>query len=300
MTLNPPTVVLFDARTPNQVPRPVLEELLTHKGVVGLSVAQMWDTVEPEPGVYDFSTQKAVLDLCRALGKSFAARFRAGVHTPTFNRGRTWVPERGLAAGLTLPCPFNTDGTANSVFLSAYRKLVWEQRRALAPSLVAGDILHFSQFGGNSAELFAPTDPKTDDSITRQAGYSQQAVVDAHLQLVQTAQNAQGAKPWSIEFPLGGFAPFSLPSAISAKLATKPRSFVQLNWLYDEMPVPNTITSWRYGTNPPHGLQMIHDGNYDWQLVYHNARLSGASYVEVYLNSFKDTGRAALLAEAAR
>lgn len=282
------TWVIVTARTSSQVPSN-LDTILAHPGVVGVSLAQAWDQIETSPGIYDFSAQQAVLDICRATGKKFAARFRAGQHTPGWNMGRTWVPTGGLAQGLVLPCPFTTTGSTNPTFLAAFQKYVWAQRRWAETRLQAGDILHFTQFGGSSAEFFCPIDPKVDDSITKLSGYSQSSLIAAHVNLVKIAQSAQGVGPWSIEFPLGGYTPAWVPFAERDQLATMDRSFVQLNWL-DDRTTDTTITNWRYGLVPLHGLQMIHDGDYNWTQVYANAAKSGAAYVEVYLKSFQSAG----------
>ena len=148
-----PTFVLTDAKAPGTVPTAALRGVVRHQGVVGICVAQMWDSLDTDP---EFATMQAVLDVCRSEGKLFAGRFRAGRHTPPEYRGRDWVPERGHAKGMTLPCPFDTDGTVNMTFINAYRRFVWAWRRWAEARLRSGDILHYSQFGGASAEFYCP------------------------------------------------------------------------------------------------------------------------------------------------
>src|SRR5262252_9467979 len=62
------------------------------------------------------------------VGKKLHYRIRAGKHTPSFRMGdRTWVPNSTDpqwsllnvgGVGVTLPCPFKTDGTPNQTFIN--------------------------------------------------------------------------------------------------------------------------------------------------------------------------------------
>lgn len=279
IAVNPPTWVLFDAKTPSQVPQAVLRNILTKPGVAGLSLAQMWDVVEPVKGVYDFSTAELVASICADLGKGFSYRVRGGQHTPSFRTGPTWTSE-----GITAPRPFTTTGKPNSVFVTGLKALytALAQWATTHPT----DILHCSWYGGLSAELWAKA------AVKALVGYSDAALQAAHLAIVDMAQALPA--DLTVEFPIGGYAPNWLKKAIVADLAENLRpSYVQQNNLSGGHQAG--IVTWPFGALPPHGLQMVHDGTtptdppggYDWAQVYADAVASKAAYVEVYLKSFQ-------------
>lgn len=261
-----------------------LAAILAHTGITGVSFAQQWDQVETSLGVYDFTDMLACLAIAQTAGVRFAYRVRGGDNTPTFRRGRTWVPTSGQAAGAVLPCPFKTDGTPNTTFINGFDALFSAVDAEFTSNSVDGPI-HCTWFGGLSAELFA----LSSSGLGSLAGWSEQNVLDAHVALI-TKAHAYAA---TTEFPISGFASNFVRQGIIAALDGS-HDLTQQNSIAD-----GAWHTWQYGAEPPHGFQMIHDGDYNWDEVYANVVYGDGEYIEVYKNSFTGANSAQLYSNVA-
>lgn len=295
------TYLRVDASRPERVPVSGVNKILGNPGVVGFLINQGWSDIEPSPGGFDYRTAAVAAQLARDHAVEFHWRIVAGAHTPVFHMGSTWVPVGGLAAGMTLPCPFTPAGRINRVFLNGYRTLTTGAGGWAAANGITG--YHASHWGGKSAELNVIAE------IANVPGYNAALILNAHLKLLAAVQALPSTVPF-IEFPISGFAPkgFTTAFADAMRAVVRP-SYLSMNFLSDRTD-PTPLVNWPYGATPLHNVQMIHEeppvprtGTWDWAQVYANAKLSGAQNVEVYYRSFfmpDGSLDAALLAEIAK
>lgn len=285
------TLVLVQSSS--QATSAALRGMLSHAGVKGASLALPWDQVETAPGVWNLTTIEACRQLCVEEGKTFELRVRGGAHTPTWRRGRTWVPTGGAAVGLTLPCPFKTDGSPNDTFLDGYTALFSRLASYYGEHGISRP-LHTTWYGGQSSEILT----RSDSGITALPGYTYNNTLDAYTAIIDRGV----ALSASIELPLSGYGLPGFFGDLAAYMTSA--MWTQTNGLRD-----GTWSLWPWGSTTPHGHQMVKafptDGRavFDWTEVYRNALLSDsthppARFLEVYYASFQASNADQLYAEA--
>jgi hypothetical protein len=266
-----------------------LQSALARPGVVGLSIRVPWNAIEKSRGVYDFAIFARARQI--AGGKKLAIRFMAGRWTPAFRTGRTYVYDGsssgGYGAGSVVPCPFNTDGSRNEIFLQGIRRMTaqlatWGQANGVA-------VLHGAWPGMLWAEVGVPA------QMTTLQGYSYAVVRDFHRAVIDHLL-AQASPAMNVELPVSGYAPSTLWRDIHLRWAANPRSglgLLQRNDLTDR-------TNWPAMSSPPRRAAQMYDqrNSYDWAQVYDNVRAMSGEYLEVYTPSFAGGSAAQLAAEA--
>lgn len=283
------TWVLVDATAVSNIPVTAIKAAYGRARLGGISLAMPWDRVEKTKGVYDLSVPAAVADLARSLGTEFSLRVRGGSHTPAFWMGRSWVPQGttpyDIARGMTIPCPFNLDGTKNTVNITGHQRLASQLARYVDAWGLT--LLHGTWPGGPSAEMYYTPE------LTTLPGHSA-AVVQATHTSVLYAWQTRIPVGTALEMPMGGMGgpPFvNLQKAMYVAERAMPRpQFIQLNW-WDDRPTPaggDTFTNFatRWPTPPRHGIQMIHAITMDYAKAFTRSDLTGAEYGEVYLKQF--------------
>lgn len=262
-----------------------ISNVLENYDVRGLSLRVPWD------GVTD-----ALLDQGKAIadqaGKAYSIRVMAGRYTPQ------WVFDSGSPSytvnGEQVPTPFFSDGRPNTVFESAFGGLVsylaqYSRSRGVK-------LLHLPWYGQDWAEL------NNGAEVRSEPGYSESAFIDAHERLLDIAIPFSG-DDLAIEFPMSGYGPLQRVSAeLTAHIVESvgrqsPRVYVQSNglspdgdWGAPDQGVEAQMDRAVFSQSVLRGEQMIQPQTYDWNAVFANVAENGADYVEIYLESFPQSG----------
>jgi hypothetical protein len=256
---------------------------LATPGVRGLSIRAPWSAVDTDLALLDEAYRQA-----SAAGKPLSIRFMAGRWTPArvFSAGaHSYVN----ASGERIPKPFSNAGVAgNPVFEREYDRAVaglaaWSRAHDVA-------LLHLPWYGQKWAEI------DNGEEIQAAPGYSFEAWLAGHKRLIDIGLAHAGAD-LSTEFAMSGHwgpnasAQRDLADHVVARTrAWTPLLFVQGNGLGVTQGSPTTREVFR-------GMQMYGTGDYDWAGIYQRLDDLGATYVEVYTNSFTSANRAALAAQ---
>lgn len=271
---------------------PALDTVLESPGVTGLSLRFPWNAIDT-----DFSVLEEGLAIARRHGKEFSVRFMAGRHTPArvFDAG---APNY-VVDGERVPAPFDANGRPNTIFEREYdafvgRLAAWARDNGVS-------LLHLAWYGQDWAEL------NHGKEVRALPGYTDDVWVDTHRRLIDIGSRHAGPD-LAVELPLSGYG--YLSGGQSATLADKVIQtgkpwYVQANgwgpsgeWGAPSASVEEDFD--RIWAKPvPRGVQAIQPEDYDWSLLYANARAVGATYAEVYLPSFQGASSAALYEEAA-
>jgi hypothetical protein len=190
----------------------------------------------------------------------------------------------------TVPTPFMSDGSPNTIFEGMYDSEVsfladWCRTHGIR-------LLHLPWYGVDYAEL------NNGAEVQALPGYSYESWLVAHERLVDIAFRYAGPD-LAIEFPLSGYGPLvnadtDLANYIAARSGGNTGSvFVQANGLgpqtfgiSDWGTTDGTIEGLKDAASWPkpigHGEQMIDQGEYAWDAIYSDLLTNGARYVEVY------------------
>jgi hypothetical protein len=254
-------------------------------GVRGLSSRAPWNVVDTDLSLFEEAYRQAT-----ALRKSLSIRFMAGRHTPArvFAAGAYSYVD---SAGARVPKPFSNTGVAgNPVFEAEYDKTVarlaaWSRSHGVRE-------LHLPWYGHLWAEI------DNGDEIRATPGYSFAAWLQGHQRLIDIGLRHAGPD-LSIEFAMSGhWGPNAIAQRdLAAYMIARTRPwtpliFVQGNGLGVTLGSPTTLELFR-------GMQMYGIGDYDWAAIYQRLREVGATYVEVYANSFTSARSAQLAAQIA-
>jgi hypothetical protein len=254
---------------------------LTSPGVRGFSSRAPWNAVDTDLSLFDEAHRQA-----KAARAALSIRFMAGRWTPprVFSAGAYFYVN---SAGERIPKPFNDAGVAgNPVFEAAYDKAV---ARMAAWSRAHGvRLLHLPWYGHKWAEI------DNGEEIQQARGYSLGAWLAGHKRLIDIGLKYAGAD-LSIEFAMSGhwggdargIREFG-EHIVERHRPWSPRVFLQGNGLgiFNGSPTAQPIFR---------GMQMYGFGDYDWPQIYKELREVGATYVEIYTNSFTASNRAALV-----
>ena len=271
-----------------------ISDALTDFPTRGLSLRVPWNAMSDQ--ILDAG--KALAD---AAGKAFSIRFMAGRYTPqaVYDAGSPSY----MANGNRIPTPFFSDGSPNTVFESFFETEVAHLAAYCRSHGV--HLLHLPWYGLDWAELNNGTE------VRAAPGYSQSAFILAHERLIDIALRYAG-DDLAVEFPMSGHGPLDQVDAaltdhiVSVAGANSDRIYVQSNGLgpNGDWGAPNAATEqsmdaavWSRAVN--RGEQMIQPGDYDWASVYASPIANHASYVEVYIESFRGSGAAQLSAQIA-
>lgn len=264
--------------------KPAIKAALAFGGVRGLSLRVPWSAVDR-----DFALLTQAADIAASEGKQITVRIMAGVHTPArvFDAG-AYSYQTG--AGKRVPKPFSSGGAAgNPVFEREYAELV--KRLARWSVKHKARVMHLPWYGYQWAEIYNGPD------VQRAAGYSYSAWLTGHRRLLKIAKQHTGAK-LAAEFALSGhwgdakMGSTDISKAIVSRWGDwSDQVFVQGNGLgvYNNDPTRQAIFT---------GRQMYGPTSYDWPATYDVLKSQGAVYVEVYTQSFSETGAAELARQA--
>jgi len=277
------TWVLQQALTASDVDNRLVEAALSTPGVRGFSLRVPWTSIDGNTALLDAGARTA-----RAHHLALSIRFMAGRWTPqrVFDAGSPFYTVNGAK----VPTPFSATGKPNTVFEAAYNS---EVKQLAAWSRANGvHLLHLPWYGQDWAEL------NFGKEVRAAPGYSYQAWLVGHERLFNIGLQ-YSSSALSIEFPLSGYGPLVQPSGDLARYVAQKaprgpnRAFIQANGL-------NEIGDW--GSSSPtvevqmqravwpqpvaRGEQMIQTVDYNWDLVYARLRVNGATYIEVYVQSF--------------
>jgi hypothetical protein len=261
----------------------LISAALRTPGVRGLSIRAPWSAVDTDLSLLEEAYRQA-----SAAGKPLSIRFMAGRWTPArvFTAGAYHYVN---PAGERIPKPFSNTGTpGNPVFEAEYDRAV---ARLAAWSRAHGvRLLHLPWYGQKWAEI------DNGPEIQAAPGYSFPAWLAGHKRLVDIGLAHAGAD-LSIEFAMSGHwgpnasAQRDLADHVIARTRQwTPLVFVQGNGLGVTTGSPTTREVFR-------GMQMYGIGDYDWAAIYQRLGAVGATYVEVYTNSFTSANSAALAAQ---
>ena len=269
-----------------------ISDALTGFPTRGLSLRVPWNVLS-DPLL---DAGKAIAD---AAGKAFSIRFMAGRYTPqaVFDAGSPSY----MANGNRVPTPFLADGSPNTVFESFFDATV---AHLAAYSRSHGiHLLHLPWYGLDWAELNNGTE------VRAAPGYSQSTFIQAHERLIDIALKYAG-DDLAVEFPMSGHGPLDqVASALTAHIvavagANNARIYVQANGLgpNGDWGAPNQATEQSmdaavWSKQVRRGEQMIQPGDYNWASVFASPMANGASYVEVYIESFRGTSAPQLSAQ---
>jgi hypothetical protein len=264
---------------------PTISTALRTPYVRGLSVRAPWHAVDADLSLFDAAYRQS-----RAAGKPISVRFMAGRHTPArvFAAGAHYYVD---SAGDRVPVPFSRTGApGNPVFEAAYDRAV--ARMAAWSRAHGARVLHLPWYGHKWAEI------DNGREVTRARGYSYPAWLAGHKRLVDIGLRYAGTD-LSIEFAMSGHwgsepgGQRELADYVLSKTQPwTPKVFVQGNGLGRFTGSPTTKELFR-------GMQMYDPGDYDWANIYRRLDGIGATYVEVYTDSFTG-GRRATLATQVR
>lgn len=266
-----------------------ISTVLQSYNVRGLSLRVPWDVMTDSL----LDEGKAIAD---AAGKAYSIRVMAGHFTPQ------WVFDSGspsyIVNGDEVPTPFFPDGSSNTVFEAAYGGLVsyladYSRSRGV-------QLLHLPWYGQDWAEL------NNGAEVRSQPGYSEAALIAAHERLLDIAIPFSGGD-LAIEFPMSGYGPLQnvsqqLTQYIVASVGpNSPRVYVQANglspdgdWGAPDPSVEAQMDQAVFSQNVLRGEQMIQPQTYDWGQVFSQVTGNGADYVEIYLESFPQSGSGTL------
>jgi hypothetical protein len=261
----------------------LISAALTTPGVRGLSIRVPWSAVDTDLSLLDEAHRQA-----SAAGKPLSVRFMAGRWTPArvFTAGAYYYVN---SAGERIPKPFSDTGVAgNPVFEAEYDRAV---ARLAAWSRTHGvGLLHLPWYGHKWAEI------DNGPEVRASRGYSVASWLAGHQRLVDIGLAHTGSD-LSIEFAMSGHwgptpsAQRDLANHVLVRTQQwTPLVFVQGNGLGVTLGSPTTREIFR-------GMQMYGIGDYDWAAIYQRLDAIGATYVEVYTNSFASANRAALAAQ---
>jgi hypothetical protein len=267
----------------------MISNVLENYNVRGLSLRVPWDAMSD--GLLDQG--KAIAD---SAGKAYSIRVMAGRFTPQ------WVFDSGSPSytvnGDRVPTPFFSDGSPNTVFESAYGGLVtylaqYSRSRGIK-------LLHLPWYGQDWAEL------NNGIEVRSEPGYSEANLINAHERLLDIAIPFSG-DDLAIEFPMSGYGPLQRVSSeltkhiVESVGARSPRVYVQSNglspdgdWGAPDQGVESQMDQAVFSQPVLRGEQMIQPQTYDWNAVFANVAGNGADYVEIYLESFPQSGGGAL------
>lgn len=287
------TWVLDQVETVDEVNRtaPAVRAALALPGVTGYSVRVKWNRLETAPGVYDFT----IMDAARAAHPTsrLSVRFMAGMHTPTWHKGRTWTDDGGRT---TYPCPFPTsdptDGIyGNAAFEGGYSLLV----RAYIDWCKANRVrlVHCSMYGHKWAEM------ANNDALIAWPGYTVAKMVEAHKTIVRSAMDLAAGKGLTLEFPGSGYNSGAVSPPVFAWVAdTYPVDavFHQSNGLggpynFGRASTRVTFGGQSFALSGPNGATASKN-TLSWQDYYFAAKNSATSthalYAENYLEAFTE------------
>lgn len=270
-------------------------------GITGISIRFPWDAADITGNATSHPLLVAIKALGEEAGKPVSIRFMAGAHTPTrvFESGAAFY----MKGGLRVPLPWSNTSGDHTVFLAAYqtyaRKLAdWARANSVS-------LLHLSWWGQDWAEL------NHGKELRDAPGYTQDKWLAGAKGLIDVAPNVIG-DGLAVELPLSGYGPLSggQSAAIADHILTKINEhadefFVQANGLgpNGEWGAPSGEVERQFDAiwqkAVARGVQMIQPQDYDWADIYANARGAKATYVEVYLPSFRLAHAQQLKAEIA-
>ena len=278
------TWVLQQALSSSDVDTSNVETALSTPGIRGYSLRVAWNAIDGNNQILDQG-----LAVAKAHNLAFSVRFMAGQWTPSevINAGPNYQWN-----GMSIPTPFNADGSPNTAFEQAYAAKV----SSLAAWCRANGVhlLHLPWYGQAWAEL------NNGIEVRSAPGYTYSAWLNAHERLVNIA--LQNAGPdLTVEFPLSGYGPLNQADADLAQyIASQPNHaniVVQANGLgpqswgigdwgttdaTTESVKDNAVWSEPIGR----GEQMIQPGDYDWNPIFGDLQGNQAQYVEIYAGSF--------------
>jgi hypothetical protein len=274
------TWVLQEARSSSELRHEAhrIKKVLSHRGILGLSVRVPWSRLEPRKGVYHFAILRKARRIAGA--KALAIRFMAGKWTPSFRRGNSMIYDGavtgGLGQGAVVPLPFGRDGGPNRRFDRGWKELVIHLVRWAKHHRV--HLVHLSWPGLLWSEMALT------DQMMAQPGYSYRAVRRTHIRLMRFGIR-RTTKRLRVEFALSGYAPSRLFGDVQTFVLSHRwrRVILQNNNLSD------VHSGLPFGDAPPplRAAQVIQPSNtYEWSSVFRNAREMYARYVEVYTPSF--------------
>jgi hypothetical protein len=269
-----------------------ISDALTDFDVRGLSVRVPWRSLNTS--ILD--TGKALAD---AAGRAYSIRFMAGRHTPeaVFSAGSPYY----VVGGEKVPTPFNANGSPNTVFESFFEAQVAELASYCRSNGI--HLLHLPWYGQDWAEL------NNGAEVRNQPGYSEAAFIQAHERLIDIALRYAG-DDLAVEFPMSGYGPLDRVGAaltqhiVDVAGASSPRIYVQANglspngdWGAPNATVEGQMDAAVWSKPVLRGEQMIQPGDYNWAAVYDQVSGNSATYVEVYIESFRGNRAAELAAE---
>ena len=271
-----------------------ISDALTDFPTRGLSLRVPWNALND--GILDAG--KAIAD---AAGKAFSIRFMAGRYTPqaVYDAGSPSY----MANGNRIPTPFLADGSPNTVFESFFDT---EVAHLASYCLSHGiHLLHLPWYGLDWAELNNGTE------VRDAPGYSQSAFIQAHERLINIGLKYAG-DDLAVEFPMSGHGPLDQVDAaltayiVSAVGPNSPRIFVQSNglgpngdWGAPNQAAEQSMDAAVWSSPVRRGEQMIQPGDYNWASVFASPIANDASYVEVYIESFRGNTASQLSAQIA-
>jgi hypothetical protein len=277
------TWVLQEAQTTAEVDSPAVEMALATPVIRGYSLRVAWSDIDGNTALLDAGARTAA-----AHHVALSIRFMAG----------RWTPARVIAdgspyytvGGRKVPTPFFPDGKPNSVFERAYS----DELDALDAWCHAHGVhlLHLPWYGQNYAELNYGIE------VRSQPGFTYQRWLEAHERLVDIAVKHM-APDLAVEYPLSGYGPLTqaapdLAGYIAGAIGGRTEEFyVQANGLgpggsfgSQDPQVEKTMNARIWALPIGHGEQLIDPGDFDWSQIYGIAEQNGATYVEVYSQSF--------------
>lgn len=267
--------------------------VLTQPGITGLSIRVRWSDIDG--GNY------AILDAAKAItdsvGSKLAVRFVAGRWTPAAYRGRTHVVTYN-SVDYDVPLPFQSDGTSgNPQFEAGYASAVQDLAAWCRSNGVR--VLHLPWYG----RLWAEYDNGAD--VQSQTGYTVEAWRAAHQVLLNTGLSAAG-NDLAVEYAASGHpnAGTGTPNAnIYLVLNTGADQVGDLSpYLFHQSNGWQNTGDSRATSRVIFGMQSygveLWTGT-TWAEAYQTLNSLGATYCEVYRESFQGEPVSQLLAEAA-
>lgn len=166
----------------------MFSDAIWNLNITGISIRTYWNKVEPERGRYDWE----FLDLIVAKGREYNKKIKLfvlfGAGVPEWTGTKFIVgseSSEGDAAGVAIPVPWDpTLIREKQKFIRAFAERYRDEPHV--------SFLHIAGPSALWAELALP------DNITQQEGYSNEAILDAWKQVIDTWAEVRGNKRVSI------------------------------------------------------------------------------------------------------
>jgi glycosyl hydrolase family 42 (putative beta-galactosidase) len=167
---------------------------LTNRNVDGMSFWTRWNIIEPEQGVFDWSSLDAHVRAATGAGKHFVLSVVAGMDTPHWVYGLGASAVR-LSRG-TVPIPWDP------TYLQYFKRMI-AQLGAHYANNPALDGVHITGINYGSGETFLVAGPSAADCRPwMEAGYSASRVISAYSQILNE---------FTDDFPRVQFSPSIIP-----------------------------------------------------------------------------------------